>query len=750
MGLRIHRIWRPAVNTVGVLVLVIGSFVSLSLAYSIGTHFAEAATPPDNCFSFSAGVINSYYSNENNDSEQPACPVVIDIPNTISGTAVTTIGESAFNGSGATAIHLPTSITAIQATAFAGLTLNSLTINSTNSLTLEPNSLSGLILSSPDLAINTGGDLLVNATLSGMSITGELQLNAGGSVTTTNGMGGSFSAAALTITATSGDITMTNGSFAGSTIGAVSINSNDDATIHNGSFSGAASSTLSIESGGDTLLNGGLFSTLTGDISIDAGGDIFLDSGALASPGIGGGTLSFESGGLITINSALHVNSLTSMSFVAGTGLTITSALTGNASLSTLHLATATGPVNVINGSFTGNISQLSHLSIDAPQGLNILQSFYNAKPGLQVDLNLGGDVTIGQNAFPNAQLDSFDIVTDGLITIDDTAFGGTGYIKSVDWRAGDNLTLIGPLEGMGSGSWWGNQYYSGFTTAVNLEAGNNLSIGDNIFAEIFNLTSLSLTAGGTAYFGDNIFSYGKITSLTLPADTTTIGAGAFSFNNLDAVYLQGATPTIGNYAFSFSGVTTTLPSSGPPSGHEPVEDFENVRYVQLYTDTLGANPGGYSHTAYTATPVGMSDEPLLDRLSGGYIVNPSTYTAHYRSSNGATIAPSSISGTGQTLSDYLVSSNPTANFALYYLAGTTTLLTAPTIDGYTAPTAHTLSLMPGLNAYAFVYEPIAAENEATPAESLSDTGSDQIVSLIASSILIIGASLAVIRGINS
>jgi|GEM_PF-3015766 len=91
-----------------------------------------AATPPDSCFNFNAGTntIIDYYDNENNDSGQPACPRAVDIPSTIGGVNVTTIGDSAFSGNQLTSLTIPSSVTTIGNYAFSGNQLTSLTIPS--------------------------------------------------------------------------------------------------------------------------------------------------------------------------------------------------------------------------------------------------------------------------------------------------------------------------------------------------------------------------------------------------------------------------------------------------------------------------------------------------------------------------------------------------------------------------------------------------------------------------------------------
>ncbi|MCA9332168.1 leucine-rich repeat domain-containing protein, partial [Candidatus Saccharibacteria bacterium] len=121
--------------------LTISLSISLALALSMlgytnlktnPSNTALAATPPDSCFSFNSGTntIEDYYDNENNDSGQPACPKAVDIPSTIGGNAVTTIGNSAFYSNQLTSVTIPSSVTTISNYAFRYNQLTSVTIPS--------------------------------------------------------------------------------------------------------------------------------------------------------------------------------------------------------------------------------------------------------------------------------------------------------------------------------------------------------------------------------------------------------------------------------------------------------------------------------------------------------------------------------------------------------------------------------------------------------------------------------------------
>lgn len=114
----------------GAALIVGGSIVGQNILTTPRTTYAT--TPPDSCFSFNAGTgtIDSYFDNEGNDVANPACTRSVDIPATIGGIAVTSIGDYAFYGKQITSVTIPNSITTIGKAVFTDNLITSLTLPS--------------------------------------------------------------------------------------------------------------------------------------------------------------------------------------------------------------------------------------------------------------------------------------------------------------------------------------------------------------------------------------------------------------------------------------------------------------------------------------------------------------------------------------------------------------------------------------------------------------------------------------------
>ena len=101
--------------------LILCAAGAIALNFTKLSHNAAAATPPDSCFEFDTetGTITNYYDNEGDNPSNPACPKDVDIPSTIGGVSVTTIGYAAFDYKGLTSASIPNSVTSIDDYAFS-------------------------------------------------------------------------------------------------------------------------------------------------------------------------------------------------------------------------------------------------------------------------------------------------------------------------------------------------------------------------------------------------------------------------------------------------------------------------------------------------------------------------------------------------------------------------------------------------------------------------------------------------------
>ncbi|MCB9819732.1 leucine-rich repeat protein [Candidatus Nomurabacteria bacterium] len=109
--------------------LAFGLAVSLALPTVLG-NTTNAATPPDSCFAFNAATntITDYYDTEGNAAGAPACTRDVDIPSSIGGVEVTSIGNYAFSSNQLTSVTIPDSVTSIGDGAFGSNQLTSVTI----------------------------------------------------------------------------------------------------------------------------------------------------------------------------------------------------------------------------------------------------------------------------------------------------------------------------------------------------------------------------------------------------------------------------------------------------------------------------------------------------------------------------------------------------------------------------------------------------------------------------------------------
>lgn len=238
-------------------------------------------------------------------------------------------------------------------------------------------------------------------------------------------------------------------------------------------------------------------------------------------------------------------------------------------------------------------------------------------------------------------------------------------------------------------------------------------SIGKDAF--LGNLLTFVNIPNSVTHIGNMAFSGNQMSTLTIPSSVTTIDPGAFAFNQLDSVTIEG-TPNLSfsivDYnIFAANGADliqyVSLYSSDPAAAIAYLDS--HIRYVPIYTSDP-SNPAGYTDTDYGNKFTTTFNVPIPTGanafLSGGVIINPSQVTVNYHDTNSNPVdAPDYF--VGPSLSDYKISSNPSANFSLYYHADDTATLTAPdTISNYSrqSQSPYSLPLLAGPNSHTFIY----------------------------------------------
>lgn len=132
-------------NVFKLLLAVVAGIATIQLITTVLAPSTHAATAPESCYTFTAGTgtIADY-------SNGPTCPKDLDIPNTIGGVPVVTIGASAFSNNHLTSVTIPDSVTSIADYAFYENQLTSVTIEGNPTLGTDTFNYNGLALPNSD------------------------------------------------------------------------------------------------------------------------------------------------------------------------------------------------------------------------------------------------------------------------------------------------------------------------------------------------------------------------------------------------------------------------------------------------------------------------------------------------------------------------------------------------------------------------------------------------------------------------
>ncbi len=132
-------------NVFKLLLAVVAGIATIQLITTVLAPSTHAATALESCYTFTAGTgtIADY-------SNGPTCPKDLDIPNTIGGVPVVTIGTSAFYYNQLTSVTIPDSVTSLGYAAFYSNQLTSVTIEGNPTLGTDTFNYNGLALPDSD------------------------------------------------------------------------------------------------------------------------------------------------------------------------------------------------------------------------------------------------------------------------------------------------------------------------------------------------------------------------------------------------------------------------------------------------------------------------------------------------------------------------------------------------------------------------------------------------------------------------
>jgi|GEM_PF-3768560 len=670
----------PTTEEIKSTILIIGVLLVIPTSVFFWLIFRNveraSAIVSEACFSYTTNnnevTITDYYDNENNDSGQPACPRAVDIPSTIGGVNVTTIGYYAFFNNQLTSLTIPSSVTTIGNSAFSNNQLTSLTI--------------------PSSVTNIGSSAFYNNQITTVIIDGNNVSIAGSSIFARNNI-----------------ITF---SYNGTTFSTGNLNTDDCYDFDSGTgeirrFLKADIST--IRDYGQACLNpsvtipNSIAGTPVTSIGLDAFSYKYLEFVSLPSTITNIGYQAFEHNNLTTISipnsvtaiggSAFYYNSITSL-IIPGSVTSI-----GNDAFSNNQIASVSIPnsiTTIANGLFAAN----KLTSVTIPNSVT----------------------SIGDHAFVGNLLTSVTI-PDLVISIGGDAFS-FNQISSVN--LGNSLTTIGSqsfalnqitsliipnsVTTIGSAAFDANKL-----TSLNIPS-SVTSIGDHAFA--FNMiTDLTLPSNLTS-ISEGVFAFNMLSSVNIPVSVNNIDSVAFGGNQIESVTIPDSVTSISPDAFvaqskpggaSFREAVFLMNENNPDPQAiaQAINAYQqNAIYIQIFAN----NPGdlGLNDNALTESDLGMGDinnNGSTDDVMSAQIINPTRVQANYKDTNGGQLSPSQVF-TGAGLTSYFVKDNPSNNPSLYFHIGQNREIAPIPINGYKTPNSLTLNgLVAGLNPANFVYQ---------------------------------------------
>ena len=523
----------------------------------------------------------------------------VDIPSTINGEPVTSIGYHAFSGcSGLTSVTIPAGVTSIETTAFDGCSgLTSVTIPpSVTRIGYAAFNGCGLLTS---ITIPAGVTIIEKNTFSGCS--GLTSMSIPSSVASIGDYAFNGCSGLTSVTISVGVISIGSNAFANcSGLTTMSIPSSVT-SVGNQTFSGCSGLTSVTIPGSVTGIGYGAFFGCSGLTSVTIPGSVtsigdyaFNGCSGLTSVTISVGVISIGSNafngcsGLASVTIPSSVTSIGSQAFygcIKLTSVTIPGSVTSIGSQAFLasglsSVTLSAGFNGLTDGAFLG-CSRLTSVTI--PSSVTSIGAYaFDNCSGL-TSVTIPSSVTsIGAFAFFGCTKLTGVTIPAGVTSIGDSAFASCSGLTSITIPAG--VTSIGSDEFDGCSGLTSVTIPSSVTsigfrafygcaklTSVTIPAGVT-SIAVSTFSGCSGLTSVTIPSSVTSIEFDAFDGCTKLTSVTIPGSVTSIGDSAFfGCSGLTSVTIPAGITRIGNYTFSgCSGLTgVTIPSSVASIGNQ-------------------------------------------------------------------------------------------------------------------------------------------------------------------------------------
>jgi len=498
-----------------------------------------------------------------------------------------------------------------------------------------------------EITTTTGGITLTNNVTAGtLHLTSAGIINQTGGIVTTTG--------ALTLAATGGGITLNNANNVNTltvTGAGGTVEFHNAAALNVGAIAAATRNVeITTNAGGITLTN----NVTAGTLNLTSAGIINQTGGTVTTTG----ALTLSAGGIITLNNANDVNTLTvtnagnnvnftndaalSVGAIPAAGRTVQITTTGSAHNITLTNAVAAGTLTLTStGTITqtgGTVTTTGTLSLNA--GGNITLNNSNNVNTLTVP-NAGGDVSFTNDAALSVgaiaagghdvhitttgsahNITLTNAAAAGTLTLTSTGIinqtGGTITAGTLSLSSGGNITLNSANNSVGTLTVTGAGGDIGFTNLVNLALGAiNAGNHDVTITGAADIT----VSGALSNAGSVIITSGNNRDINVNSGITSarLSLIAGSANNSTGIVHLGGTITVSSSSVSEGTAAAVYIKAGTLEGTSAINAANGIICVYLnnalsYTGTVTSSAGIHYHTtpgrniAFTRSAVSESD----------------------------------------------------------------------------------------------------------------------------------------------